>query len=151
MFAFFPVFLFFEGLAQLTDARAAQLVVDHAAYRGVRAAAVVLPDENEPYEGIGKLVAIRLAAERIVAPKGELQVVDVRVLNDESGTDVGSYEPGDAPRSVSVEVTTLYHCWYPFVGSLVCGLPTVRNYPTMEMSSVVSFPVHRAPYPYEAP
>jgi hypothetical protein len=148
MAAFFAIFLFFEGLAQLIDARAAKLIVDHAAYRGARAAAVVLPDEMDPFNGIGKLEAIRLAAARIVESKGDLEVVDIRILNDDGGTDVASDRPRDAPRSVSVVVKTLYNCWYPVVATLVCGLPTVKDYPTMELNSVVSLPVHRAPYPY---
>ena len=51
LIAFFPMFLFFLCLVQLTLLYAADLVVDHAATRAVRTAIVVLDDERNFYGG----------------------------------------------------------------------------------------------------
>jgi hypothetical protein len=51
LFAFMPLFLIFLGVIQYALLAVAQLVVQHAAVAGVRAAVVVLEDDPAEYEG----------------------------------------------------------------------------------------------------
>ena len=53
--SFLPLFLMFMGMVQISLAFAGDLVVQHAAVRAARAAAVVLDDDPERYDGQDRL------------------------------------------------------------------------------------------------
>ncbi|MGE0790773.1 MAG: TadE family protein [Sandaracinaceae bacterium] len=55
LIAFLPLFTFFLGLVQWSLMSAADLVVQHAASRAVRAAIVVIDDEESRYDGADRL------------------------------------------------------------------------------------------------
>jgi Flp pilus assembly protein TadG len=72
LLAFMPLFIFFLGMIQLALVYSAKLVVDHAAYRAVRSAIVVLDDDPAYYNGEPRLTlgnqgitASELAAARV--------------------------------------------------------------------------------------
>lgn len=55
LMVFFPIFLIFLTLIQLSLMDVAQMVLEHAAFRGARAASVVLDDDPKHYDGSARL------------------------------------------------------------------------------------------------
>ncbi len=135
LIAFLPVFVFFECLAQFADMLGAKLIVQHAAYRAARAAAVVLGDSCERYEKRSKLYDIRVAGERILA-------ADASISKSSFEVETPSGRSHGAPATVRVQAT--YRCAYPLADRILCGALSLT--PSRELAAAATMPVFLPPY-----
>ena len=153
LIVFPPVFFLFIGLIQLVEMQAAGLLVRRAAGAAVRAAVVVLPDNDDFYDcdkapSIGEgnsvpggadacLFADVVDAARIVLRAGQGFRMD-RGANP-SVTLSGAFS-GHNP--VTARVSASYHCFVPPLG-FVCGFDTKVN-----LSAEATLPYQGADYTY---
>jgi hypothetical protein len=89
LMAFVPLFILFLGIAQVSLLFGARLVVEHAAERAARAAAVVLPDDPRHYddEPMGAVSGRPLDYQDLVHALSRLGV----------GVSTGELSPGEPP------------------------------------------------------
>jgi hypothetical protein len=168
--AFLPVFVFFLCLVQVALLFAARLMVDHSAVNGARAAAVVLGDNPETYEGepmntLGKhrRRAVRDAVILTLAPlvlDGSVDGLKVTFPTTSGGED----QPMDAPiepmtlrgaKMVRVQVEADVLCKIALANAIACtGFQSwVSSRLTfgrrVTMTSEAIFPYQGARYDYE--
>lgn len=146
LIAYVPVLALFFGVLQLADIAAAHLIVQRAAGAAVRAAVVVLPDEDVFYTGNTslspenrKLADIELAAATILRATRRL---GVNGDNVELDRDV-SIEHGedDVRQPVTATVRARYRC---FVRAF-CGLDG-----SVMLSADATLPYQGARYHYDS-
>jgi hypothetical protein len=95
LLAFMPIFIFFMALIQLSLIYSAKLVVDHATYRALRSAIVVLDDDPRYYGGEPRL---RLNEDRLTA--GQLAAGRRRIRTSAAG----DATPTNLSRRATIEL-----------------------------------------------
>ena len=125
--AFMPVFFFFLCLVQLADLHQANLIVHHAVQVGVRAAAVVVPDDPQFYDqvqpgqltgkkrdAVVKATSIPLRASRSIS---EIKLTFPSSVggNDDKTT----YGRDDV---INAKLQAHFECRVPLVSHVVCDL-----------------------------
>jgi len=135
-----PLFLLLVGLTQLVLLQVAQLVVQHAAERGVRSAIVILNDTGDSYDGaapgeIGgvngsphsaRYRAIERAVRwplRALGPPGSATSVSFPVAEGARETHRGAV-PIDG--QVHVRVEHRFECRVPLARNLICERAALR-------------------------
>jgi hypothetical protein len=143
LIAFLPLFVFFLSLCQLAYVQAAHIVVQHAAVMATRAAAVVLPDDPQYYDGetvnsaSGKrLDDIRRAAE--IPLKAAVTSKPDFELTFPGGDSV------DRNGLVQVKVELDYPCKVPIGALIVCSPSNGRK----KLTGISAFPNQGAGYEY---
>lgn len=149
LFAFMPLFVFFECLVQLAGVYSAKLVVQHSAYTGARAAAVVLHDDPAEYEDVepgsctGKRrEAIELATAIPLRAVRSIVNFEIKFPSSPGGDDDRVQFGRD--DLVRVKVKAKYRCQVPIANRLVCNMFTATQYLTGE----AAMPNQGADYDY---
>lgn len=169
LIAFMPVFVFFLCLLQLALLFSSQLVVEHSAVQGARAAAVVFGDEPDPYgehgdDAVNTLSAPRRGAVRdavliSLAPlilDGSIATVDVAFPREDApgGDDQPENEPltpmaNAGPRMIRVRVEAAVVCKIAMANVIICkpgGRPNLR---VTQAAAESLYPFQGARYAYE--
>lgn len=145
--AFFPIFFAFWCLMQSAGLYSAKLIVKHSAYLGVRAAAVVIPDDPKKYDSkpgqvsgkrktaIENAVKMGLGANRSLM--NLLASIEVQGSNGKEKSSFGRDEV------VIVKVKVPYRCRLPIADKVVCGFAGL----TM-VEGQAAMVVHGADYEY---
>jgi len=145
--AFFPIFFAFWCLMQSAGLYAAKLITMHSAYLGVRAAAVVIPDDpqkydSKPYQLTGKrrssiesAVKMGLSANRsLYFPLATIKVTDGK------GKEKSSF---GRDQMIGVLVEVPYRCRLPIADKVVCGLAGLTT-----VKAEAQMVIHGADYVY---
>lgn len=112
---FMPIFAFFLGLVQLIFIQTASLVVNHAAHVAVRAAVVLIPDNENGSPGNATGAKKDKIAQAARVPLSTLGL-------DKSDVDVKLNGASFAKnQTVTVTVTVDYTCRVPLGGLIACG------------------------------
>ncbi len=146
--AFMPVFVMFLSLIQLADLHQANIIVRHAAFMGVRAAVVVLPDDGQFYDGEqvntfdGKRKdAINYAVMGPLLASRSISEYKVTLPSSPGGDDSrSSVQPNDLVR---LKVQAHFQCRVPMVSILVCGSSKERT-----LTGEAAMPNQGASYDY---
>ena len=164
LIAFLPVFLAFLGLWQLGRLYATHLVLEHAAFAGARAAAVIVPMPNANGE-----VDDRLTGDKRAAVEGAVWIaLAPMLLRDWVATPTVSFPavPGQkaapdqtqypvpddssasaAPTMVNVHIAALFLCRLPPVDYFMCT-PTSSGW-AIPIDAEAAFPYQGARYAYD--
>lgn len=169
LIAFMPVFVFFLCLLQLALLSTSQLLVEHSAVQGARAAAVVFGDEPGPYgehgdDAVNALGAPRRRAVRdavlvSLAPlvlDGSIAKVDVAFPRED--TPGGKDQPENAPLEpmtnagpgmIRVRVEADVVCKIAMANAIMCGRGARRGLRVTKASAESLYPYQGARYGYE--
>lgn len=143
---FVPILAVFMGLAETSFMYSAKLVTQHAAVMGVRAAAVVLPDDPKHYDGVGigeyagaRKEKIEKAVAMTLLAGGNIVDWEVELLGG-GGQPQATFDQGSNYPMATVRVEADYSC---SLFRLACGFSGSTT-----LVSEASMPVHMAPYTY---
>ncbi|MBN9161690.1 MAG: hypothetical protein J0I07_12060 [Myxococcales bacterium] len=167
--AFMPVFVFFLCLLQLALLFSSQLLVEHSAVQGARAAAVVFGDEPGPYGehgddpvnalGASRRRAVRDAVLVSLAPlvlDGSIATVDVAFPHEDApgGKDQPENAPLEpitnaGPHMIRVRVEADVVCKIAMANAIMCNRGARPGLRVTKTAAESLYPYQGARYAYE--